>query len=70
MWNAGKFVLFQLEGADEATWQALAAADYSTPGSAAALPLLSERWVVSALHEVVAKVTDKQERFDFGEAGR
>ena len=51
MWNAGKFILFNLEQLDDRKWQELAGADFSSPDALADLPL-AERWVVSALHQV------------------
>ncbi|PRW33017.1 valyl-tRNA synthetase [Chlorella sorokiniana] len=69
LWNAGKFVLFNLEKVDDAEWQRLASADFSTAAATASLAL-PERWVVSALHRTVADITAAHERFDFGEAGR
>ena len=51
VWNAGKFILFNLEQLDDREWQALAAADFSSHDALADLPL-AERWVVSALHQV------------------
>ncbi len=51
LWNAGKFILFNLEQLDDREWQQLAGADFSSPDALADLPL-AERWVVSALHQV------------------
>ncbi|KAJ9523893.1 hypothetical protein QJQ45_020096 [Haematococcus lacustris] len=57
IWNAGKFILFQMErarasGADMAALEArLAAADFSSQAALEALPL-AERWIVSRLHQV------------------
>lgn len=51
LWNAGKFILFNLEQLDDTEWQDLAQADFSKAGSLTDLPL-AERWVVSALHQV------------------
>ena len=53
LWNAGKFILFNLEQLDEEEWQGLAKANFATPDSLANLPL-AEQWVVSALHQVSA----------------
>ena len=51
LWNAGKFILFNLEQLDDEKWSGLAQADFSSPGAVTQLPL-AERWVVSALHQV------------------
>ncbi len=51
LWNAGKFILFNLEQLDDHEWQQLAGADLSSPDALADLSL-AERWVVSALHQV------------------
>lgn len=69
LWNAGKFILFNLEQLDDREWQELAGADFSSPDALADLPL-AERWIVSALHQVVDKSTTAHERHDFGDAGR
>ncbi|KAK9812933.1 hypothetical protein WJX72_005989 [[Myrmecia] bisecta] len=69
LWNAGKFILFNLEGLEDEQFQQLSQADFSQPGRMESLPL-AERWVVSSLHRVVDEVTAAQERFDFGETGR
>ncbi|KIY92089.1 valyl-tRNA synthetase [Monoraphidium neglectum] len=54
---------------DDAAWRDLAAADYSSPAALAGLPL-TERWVVSSLHQLVDRVTACQEGEDFSEAGQ
>ncbi|KAI3430578.1 hypothetical protein D9Q98_005171 [Chlorella vulgaris] len=69
LWNAGKFVLFNLDKVDDAEWQRLAATDLSSADACANLAL-PERWVVSTLHRTVRDATAAHERFDFGEAGR
>ncbi|KAL4451165.1 hypothetical protein ABPG77_009237 [Micractinium sp. CCAP 211/92] len=69
LWNAGKFVLFNLEKVDDAEWQRLAGVDLSSAASTSGLAL-PERWVVSSLHRTVRDITAAHERFDFGEAGR
>ena len=51
LWNAGKFILFNLEQLEEAEWQELAGAEFSSPDALRQLPL-AERWVISALHQV------------------
>jgi valyl-tRNA synthetase len=61
LWNAGKFVLFNLEKVDEGEWARLAAVDLSSAEAAAHLAL-PERWVVSALHRTVRDITAAHER--------
>ena len=51
LWNAAKFLQMALEGCSAAELDTLAAADFSAPAALAGLPL-TERWVVSALHQV------------------
>jgi hypothetical protein len=52
LWNAGKFVLFQLEGVqDSGEWARLASADFSSSSSWQGL-CLSDRWILSSLHQV------------------
>jgi valyl-tRNA synthetase len=51
LWNAGKFILFQLDKVDDAEWQQLAAADFSSSSSWEGL-CLSDRWILSSLHQV------------------
>ena len=70
LWNAGKFVLFNLpeDKVDEAEWQRLAAVDLGAAAAAgsdsygAAGLALSERWVVGALHAAVRDITAAHER--------
>ncbi|KAL3143467.1 hypothetical protein ABBQ38_002278 [Trebouxia sp. C0009 RCD-2024] len=69
LWNAGKFILFNLEQLDEEEWSGLAQADFSSPGALHQLPL-PERWVLSALHQVIDRSSTAHERHDFGDAGR
>ena len=53
LWNAGKFILMNLESLSDGSreWTALETCSYSRPESWAGLAL-TERWVLSALHEV------------------
>lgn len=51
LWNAGKFILYNLEQLEDSEWQGLAHADFRGSDSLEGLPL-AERWVVSALHQV------------------
>ena len=46
---------------DDAEWQRLAAADFSSAAATASLAL-PERWVVGALHRTVADITAAHER--------
>lgn len=57
LWNAGKFILFQLENVLAAEWQQLAAADFSSSSSWCNLAL-SDRWIISSLHQVCLKNED------------
>lgn len=60
LWNAGKFILFNLDQLNDHEWQDLAGADFSSPDALVQLPL-AERWVVSALHQVrSAQITINQ----------
>jgi valyl-tRNA synthetase len=53
LWNAGKFILFQLEGVSDAEWGQLSRADFSSSSSSSWQGLsLSDRWVLSSLHQV------------------
>ena len=61
LWNAGKFVLFNLEKVDDAEWERLGGVDLSSADSTASLAL-PERWVVSALHAAVRDSTAAHER--------
>lgn len=63
LWNAGKFVLFNLdpEKVDDAEWERLGGVDLSGAESTASLAL-PERWVVSALHAAVRDITAAHER--------
>jgi hypothetical protein len=52
LWNAGKFILFQLEGVSDAEWKQLSSADFSSSSSSWQGLSLSDRWVLSSLHQV------------------
>lgn len=69
LWNVGKFVLFNLSAVSDSEWQALARADFSADGALTGLPL-AERWILSSLHELVARVSARHERLDLSEAGQ
>lgn len=51
LWNAGKFLQMALAQAPPSGLAALAAADFSRPNALAGLPL-TERWMLSSLHQV------------------
>ena len=51
LWNAGKFILFNLKDATEQEWDELGRADFTSQKRLESLPL-AERWIVSLLHEV------------------
>ena len=50
LWNASKFVLYNLEKVSDEEWQALQEVELRSEAALAALPL-AERWIVSRLHE-------------------
>lgn len=53
LWNAGKFILLNLEKVDDEEWDALSKVSLASPESWEGLELgLSERWLLSKLHEV------------------
>uniref|UniRef100_A0A7S3R9D9 valine--tRNA ligase n=1 Tax=Dunaliella tertiolecta TaxID=3047 RepID=A0A7S3R9D9_DUNTE len=75
LWNAGKFILFQMDRAKAAgsadgqdLHEQLASADFSTRQALEALPL-AERWIVSRVHQVVDEVTERHDKYDFNSAG-
>jgi len=68
LWNAGKYVLLMLSKADETEWEAAVSADFSKPEELAKLPL-SERWVVSLLHQTIDSVTERFDKYDYNQAG-
>lgn len=68
LWNIGKFIGVNLPK-DQSALNALAVMDFSSEQKFSKLPL-SERWIVSRLHEVIDSVTIQQESFNIGEAGR
>ncbi|CAL5223969.1 g6577 [Coccomyxa viridis] len=69
LWNAGKFLQMQLAACSDSELAELAAAEFSTSQSLAELPLV-ERWILSALHQVLDRVTAAHEKLEFGESGR
>ncbi|XP_006826387.2 valine--tRNA ligase, chloroplastic/mitochondrial 2 isoform X2 [Amborella trichopoda] len=70
LWNAGKFVLQNLpDESDLPGWENLSAFKIDTEESLLGLPL-TERWVVSKLHELIDDVTSSYDKFFFGDVGR
>eukprot|EP00891_Asterochloris_glomerata_P009727 jgi/Astpho2/9727/Aster-03708 len=69
LWNAGKFIMFNLKDVTEQEWDQLGQADFTSQKALESLPL-AERWIVSMLHEVVTRSTTAHDRQDFGDAGR
>jgi valyl-tRNA synthetase len=69
IWNAGKFLLYALEGMSDDDRVALVREAETVPNDLASLPL-AERWIVSRLHATVDHVTTAHDKHDFGEAGR
>ena len=69
IWNAGKFLLYSLEGMSDDDRVALVAEAEACPADLDTLPL-AERWIISRLHATVDHVTAAHDRYDFGEAGR
>lgn len=51
LWNAGKFIMFNLKDVTEQEWDQLGQADFTSQKALESLPL-AERWIVSMLHEV------------------
>lgn len=79
LWNAGKFILGNLGGngsrgsggggSGAGDWQSLAQADFSAPEALQGLPL-TERWILSSLHQVAKRSTAAHEKLELAEAGR
>ena len=74
IWNAGKFVLYALEGMSDdekvqLVEEAEAIGNLDAQGIESTLPLPSA-WIVSRLRMTVDHVTSAHDRHDFGEAGR
>ena len=68
IWNMGRFVVANLEALTDEERAALAHTTFDAD-ALASLPL-TERWIVSRIHQLIAEVTDHMEAFRFGEAGR
>ncbi|GIL54909.1 hypothetical protein Vafri_10611 [Volvox africanus] len=68
LWNAGKFVLFNLDKATEAEWESLRGVTLSSPDDLQRLPLV-ERWIVSLLHQTVDEVSERYNKYDYNAAG-
>lgn len=59
-----------MEKVSDEEWQQLAAADFSSSSSSSWDGLcLSDRWILSSLHQLVDRVTALQEDYDFNNAG-
>ncbi|GLJ40399.1 hypothetical protein SUGI_0831930 [Cryptomeria japonica] len=70
LWNAGKYILQNLPPeSDTSSWNGIRDWKFDKEGSVLDL-CLSERWVVTKLHELIDLVTSSYERFSYGEAGR
>ncbi|XVE72219.1 hypothetical protein DITRI_Ditri11bG0022000 [Diplodiscus trichospermus] len=70
LWNAGKFVLQNLPIQDDiSSWQTVQASKFDTEESLLRLPL-PECWVVSKLHMLIDAVTERYNKFFFGDVGR
>eukprot|EP00899_Mesostigma_viride_P026702 jgi/Mesvir1/7216/Mv19035-RA.2 len=69
VWNAAKYVLFQLSSLPQEQRGALVGVEINTEAALAELGL-AERWVVSALHRTIDSVNACFDRMDYGEAGR
>ncbi|KAG2496325.1 hypothetical protein HYH03_005557 [Edaphochlamys debaryana] len=69
LWNAGKFVLFNLDGkVSDAEWESLRGASVSTAAELQSLPLV-ERWAVSLLHKTIDEVSERYDKYDYNTAG-
>ncbi|GLC34463.1 hypothetical protein PLESTB_000726300 [Pleodorina starrii] len=68
MWNAGKFVLFNLDKVSESEWESLRGVSLSSPADLQRLPLV-ERWIVSLLHQTVDEVSERYDKYDYNAAG-
>ncbi|GFR44090.1 hypothetical protein Agub_g5252 [Astrephomene gubernaculifera] len=68
LWNAGKFVLFNLDKVSESEWEALRGVSLSSPEQLQQLPLL-ERWGVSLLHQTIDEVSERYDKHDYNAAG-
>ena len=69
LWNAGKYLQNTLSTLSPEERQALAVTGPMSRADLDALPL-AERYIVSRCHELVMKVTQALEDYDFGDAGR
>eukprot|EP00873_Tetraselmis_striata_P015706 jgi/Tetstr1/435970/TSEL_024851.t1 len=69
IWNAGKFLLFNLSEVDDAEWQRLCTVDFSESSAWEGLSL-SDRWIIGHLHNTVDRMTALIDKNDYGEAGR
>ncbi|EFJ41521.1 hypothetical protein VOLCADRAFT_107675 [Volvox carteri f. nagariensis] len=68
LWNAGKFVLFNLDKVGASEWESLRGVSLSRAEDLQRLPLV-ERWIVSLLHQTVNEVSDRYDKYDYNAAG-
>lgn len=70
LWNAGKYILQNLPSkSDTSAWTEIWDWKFDTNDALLHLPL-TERWVVTKIHELTDLVTTSYERFYYGEVGR
>lgn len=69
LWNAGKYIQNALSALTPTERQGLAVIKSMTQAELTLLPL-AERYIVSRCHELVSKVTEALEAYNFGDAGR
>jgi valyl-tRNA synthetase len=62
IWNATKFVRFNIDDLPVNEWDALAEANFSDPEALRELPM-AERWIVSRLHEYVLRILQVPDHF-------
>ena len=70
VWNAGKFVLFAMEELSDDERIEIQKMSETIASSDTSSLSLSERWIISKLHQTVDQVTKSLDKYDFGIAGR
>jgi valyl-tRNA synthetase len=70
VWNAGKFVLFAMEDLSDDERVEIQKMSETIVSSDTSSLSLSERWIISKLHQTVDQVTKSLDKYDFGIAGR